>query len=101
METNPLGSIFSVWLTPLGEIIKSEIKKVSQARFSLEEVPLKTYEEFNASLLTSALVSLDDGNVFPACANIFFPFGNIKDKPLKEILEGEKARFFFSLALRR
>jgi len=37
-----------------------------------------------------------DGDVFPACANIFFPFGNLKNQSLKEILESDKARFFFS-----
>lgn len=65
VEINPLNSSISVWLTPLGQIIKAEIKKVSDARFSTEEVLLKTYEEFNTSLSGSTLVSLDDGNIFP------------------------------------
>lgn len=37
-----------------------------------------------------------DGDVFPACANILFPLGNIKFQSLKEILEGEKAHLFLS-----
>lgn len=65
VEINPLGSIISVWLDPLGQIIKSEVKKVSQARFSLEEVPIKSYDEFITTLYESIIVSLGDGSVFP------------------------------------
>lgn len=65
VEINPLSSNLSVWLTPSGQIIKSEIKIISQATFSLEEVPIKNYEDFIASLPVSVVISLADGNIYP------------------------------------
>lgn len=66
IETNPLGAIVSVWLNPVGEVFKAEIKMVSQARFSLETVAIKNFVEFTNTLSQSTIVSLDNGALFPS-----------------------------------
>lgn len=69
VETNPLDSTLSVWLDPFGQVIKAEAKRVSSTHFSPEQVTIKSYEEFNAALKNSVLVSLANGNLFPGDLN--------------------------------